>query len=784
MADLFTRLLLDTKGFDRNITKAQKEVGAFASVSKGVFGGLAKFGGYVAAFAGISTSIHAAVTANMEFEKSLSTLRAITGVTAEELNYFRAEAIRMGMDSTQSATQMVEAFKLIGGQMPELLKNKTALTQTAEAAVTLAEAAELDVPTAAKALTGALNQMGQSSNHAREYINILAAASQEGAAEIPYLNAAIEKAGGTATVVGVKFSDLVASIEAIAPRVTEASTAGISLRNVFLTLESQADARLRPSVVGLSKTLENLAAMNLDATQMTKMFGRETVTAAIALLQERDNFEELRKKIVDTNAAYDMARTNNDNLAGSVSKLENAWASLVNSFSKSNGFLQWVIDDITYLVNKVTELTMSADELAERKYAGEKQTEVDESNKRIRAYMDSGMTKEQALNKEILTANTMYPEAAALEVRKRQLEKLTKQATQERLLSFNDVSSPETAKAMLEMKKLVELSQREYLMRQAIYDNVEAQRKEMEAAAKAQEDINKETANAANPDIPRIGSAAYLDKEITAKRKEISLAISDKDRLRLSQELDELVKQRRYMDLEIKYKTDFISDTRQRKDMAKAMKEFRDMAQLPDFSNEKIQPLNLKLQTKEAENYANTLGSIATAIQSVGAVFSTESNGMLQYFANIVSGAAQAATAISALIPIKKAEANANMEAAATGVASSVAGIPFVGAIMAVSAVASLVAAMATIPQFAEGGIVGGSSFFGDKLLARVNSGEMILNRDQQRTLYSLTETDRAASVNIGFDKVRGSDIYLSLSNYMKKQERNYELRNGLHTSF
>lgn len=769
MADLFTRLLLDTKGFDRNITKAQKEVGAFASVSKGVFGGLAKFGGYVAAFAGISTSIHAAVTANMEFEKSLSTLRAITGVTAEELNYFRAEAIRMGMDSTQSATQMVEAFKLIGGQMPELLKNKTALTQTAEAAVTLAEAAELDVPTAAKALTGALNQMGQSSNHAREYINILAAASQEGAAEIPYLNAAIEKAGGTATVVGVKFSDLVASIEAIAPRVTEASTAGISLRNVFLTLESQADARLRPSVVGLSKALENLAAMNLDATQMTKMFGRETVTAAIALLQERDNFEELRKKIVDTNAAYDMARTNNDNLAGSVSKLENAWASLVNSFSKSNGFLQWVIDDITYLVNKVTELTMSADELAERKYAGEKQTEVDESNKRIRAYMDSGMTKEQALNKEILTANTMYPEAAALEVRKRQLEKLTKQATQERLVSFNDVSSPETAKAMLEMKKLVELSQREYLMRQAIYDNVEAQRKEMEAAAKAQEDINKETANAANPDIPRIGSAAYLDKEITAKRKEVSLAISDKDRLRLSQELDELVKQRRYMDLEIKYKTDFISDTRQRKDMAKAMKEFRDMAQLPDFSNEKIQPLNLKLQTKEAENYANTLGSIATAIQSVGAVFSTESNGMLQYFANIVSGAAQAATAISALIPIKKAEANANMEAAATGVASSVAGIPFVGAIMAVSAVASLVAAMATIPQFAEGGIVGGSSFFGDKLLARVNSGEMILNRDQQRTLYSLTETDRAASVNIGFDKVRGSDIYLSLSNYMKK---------------
>lgn len=770
MADLFTRLLLDTKGFDRNITKAQKEVGAFASVSKDVFGGLAKFGGYVAAFAGISTSIHAAVTANMEFEKSLSTLRAITGVTAEELNYFRAEAIRMGMDSTQSATQMVEAFKLIGGQMPELLKNKTALTQTAEAAVTLAEAAELDVPTAAKALTGALNQMGQSSNHAREYINILAAASQEGAAEIPYLNAAIEKAGGTATVVGVKFSDLVASIEAIAPRVTEVSTAGISLRNVFLTLESQADARLRPSVVGLSKALENLAAMNLDATQMTKMFGRETVTAAIALLQERDNFEELRKKIVDTNTAYDMARTNNDNLAGSVNKLQNAWASLVNAFSKSNGFLQWVIDDITYLVNKMTELTMSADELAERKYAGEKRTEVDESNKRIRAYMDGGMTKEQALSKEILNANAMYPEAAALEVRKRQLEKLKEayeKATDGKYMHmalspgqipFRINQGDAEEKAYKEMEALFELSQREYLMRQAIYDNVEAQRKEMEAAAKAQKDINKETGNAPDPDIPPIGSAAYLDKEITAKRKEISLAISDKDRLRLSQELDELVKQRRYMDLEIKYKTDFISDTRQRKDMAKAMKEFRDMAQLPDFSNEKIKwenPLG-KEQTARVNEYANALQSVSSIMGSLGGLIKGNSDNMAEWTLSSAANIAQMIVQLQAL-------------ATANGVASAFSA-PWPANLAAVATVMSTVASIfSSLPQFAEGGIVGGSSFFGDKLLARVNSGEMILNRDQQRTLYSLTETDRAASVNIGFDKVRGSDIYLSLSNYMKK---------------
>lgn len=40
------------------------------------------------------------------------------------------------------------------------------------------------------------------------------------------------------------------------------------------------------------------------------------------------------------------------------------------------------------------------------------------------------------------------------------------------------------------------------------------------------------------------------------------------------------------------------------------------------------------------------------------------------------------------------------------------------------------------INPFADGGIVGGSSFTGDKVIARVNSGEMILNRSQQSKLF------------------------------------------------
>ena len=51
--------------------------------------------------------------------------------------------------------------------------------------------------------------------------------------------------------------------------------------------------------------------------------------------------------------------------------------------------------------------------------------------------------------------------------------------------------------------------------------------------------------------------------------------------------------------------------------------------------------------------------------------------------------------------------------------------------------------------SFAGGGMVGGSSFSGDKLFARVNSGEMILNNRQQNNLAGLIGAGGGQSVNV-----------------------------------
>lgn len=742
MANIYTRLLLNTDGFDKNLFKAQKNLKGFAATSQGVFSGLSKFAGYAAAFTGLSTSIHAAVTANMEFEKSLSSLRSLTGVSADELNYFRTEAIRMGMDSTQSAKQMVDAFKLIGSQMPELLKNKEALTQTAEAAVTLAEAAELDVPTAAKALTGALNQMGESSAHAAEYINILAAASQKGSADIPYLNRSIENAGGAASSVGIKFNELVAAIEAIAPKITDAASNGTNLRNIFLTLESATDNNLRPSVVGLSKALENLAAKNLDAVQLTKMFGKESVTAAIALLKERDAFDDLREGIVGTNTAYDQARINNDNLAGSLGKLQSSWTSFINTMAGSNGILKNAIDNLRDVVNWATRAIAMTDD---QKKVYDNRSNTDEAIKRMDLYIQKGESAEMALKKTMADlTRTMFPDVQFLEEYKRKSQLLSQQSKTYGGSQYYD-----------ELKKYNELY-RTALKQKDTYDVISRQLNDHLASLTAQKQVTEEitqeeqkVADGGQAGSPK-GSLGYLDEQIREQQKRLAEATTNQARVAVQKTINELEAQKIFLRAQVETTIFQTGRTAPQGPATENKTSLGDLAKV-DFSKFKIP--DIKPAIEDNEEYADSFLRISQSIGTMTSAFAANSDSIGQWAINSIGNIAQMIMQLQAL-------------ATAQGVASAAA-LPFPASLGAIATIVATIASIfSSLPKFADGGIVGGSSFYGDKLLARVNSGEMILNKKQQAALYGMTG---GSEITLGVSRIQGADLYLSLKNYMSK---------------
>ena len=109
---------------------------------------------------------------------------------------------------------------------------------------------------------------------------------------------------------------------------------------------------------------------------------------------------------------------------------------------------------------------------------------------------------------------------------------------------------------------------------------------------------------------------------------------------------------------------------------------------------------------------------------------------------------------------------------AAAQIFAAHASIPFAGPGIAAGYVTAMESLLASLMAFANGGIVGGSSFFGDHMLARVNSGEMILNKNQQKNLFDAIDQNKlggAGANNIVVTgKIRGKDLLLVQQHYNK----------------
>tara|TARA_R110000868_G_C10970676_1_gene769826 strand:- start:5524 stop:7707 length:2184 start_codon:yes stop_codon:yes gene_type:complete len=161
---------------------------------------------------------------------------------------------------------------------------------------------------------------------------------------------------------------------------------------------------------------------------------------------------------------------------------------------------------------------------------------------------------------------------------------------------------------------------------------------------------------------------------------------------------------------------------------------------------------------------------------SVGNAFSDMANGFVESlgladtgFQGFVKSLAQTAIKLISIL-LAESIALSIKGGAASGAATGAAAIFTTPAFIS-TAIAGVMGAFAAIPKFETGGIVGGSSFYGDKILARVNSGELILNQDQQRNLAGMMAT-QGAEIFIPETRLRGEDIVISYNRTNRKNER------------
>lgn len=315
-----------SRRFNRNArTDAKKTEEAYKRVSASVTG----LAGRLAGFAGAGLSLGTFINTTRQYSQSLSDLQAITGATSAQMKLYDQAAQEMGRTTEYSASQAAEAIKLMASAKPELLNTSAGLTAATRSALTLAQAAGTTLPDATRTLALSLNQFGVGASEADRYINVLAAGAKFGSSEIADTAAAIKNGGVAAAQAGVGFETLNAAIQVLAEREVKGGEAGTALRNVILKLEKGADKTLKPSVVGLSQALENLAGKNLSTKQAVRLFGLENLSAASILVQNREKVESLTAALTGTQTAHEQAEIRVNNLNGDLLSLTSAFEGLI-----------------------------------------------------------------------------------------------------------------------------------------------------------------------------------------------------------------------------------------------------------------------------------------------------------------------------------------------------------------------------------------------------------------------------------------------------------------------
>lgn len=715
MAKNEARLGMDISDYEKKLTKATEELNKFVKGGVGGLGNLgnaidtmsgrktggtlkmvgaigalaASFGAASGAAAVMKDSIDKATT----FEKSMSQLKALTGLGEDEMGKLKQAAIDLGSTTTQSASQAADAFRIIGSAKPELLKSADALASVTKDAITLAEAAGMEVPQAASALTTALNQMGKGASDATRFINVLAAGSQQGAGDIEWLNSAITQSGTAVKAVGTEFEELVANLEQLAQGGFDASSAGTALRSIIMNLEKQGTAKLKPSVVGLTQAFKNLRTECKTLSDYQDIAGKQFASQAMMLAENAEKAEKMRKAITGTSTATDMAKTANDNFAGSVNSLKSAWEGFMLTINSSNGFLRRWVDNTTTLVNNMRYLVSTREQQvsmgADAIFNGVNGQEGIKGT--IKARMDA-------------TINEGWSQETVI---KRALADLDKWYAQRRKENRGDVIMLEALnEAYVEAQKYV----------QGYFKQTRKAEEETDKLKKGLDGLDggdgKDKKPKKEPKVYDVGSIGYYEQKLKEANEKVIEATDAEAREAARRVVDTYKREIARLNGEGMKLSPTIAktDTAEITGLSTAAANIDTSAlDRKMMENEAIREQLTLLQ--ELDSFQKDMAMegvmrLAGAFETLGGAIGGTAGNIVSLIGTMAAQVAQGIATIASLqmqAASYRQEASDATKAAAAKAMEAHSWIPFVGVAMAVGMVATMIAAIKNVPQFAEG---------------------------------------------------------------------------------
>lgn len=226
----------------------------------------------------------AATKLALDFDKSMTQIQSLVGVSASEVSKMGEAAKRMAVDTGKSANEAAEALFFITSAG---LRGEEAM-QVLEASLKAAAVGLGETKTIADLSTSALNAYGSENLSASEATDILTAAVREGKLEASQLAGAMGGVIPIASNMGVRFDEVAAAMAAMSRTGTGAAEGATQLNAILASLK-------KPT----AQAEQALESMGMTTDSVQKSLREQGLLATLEMLQN-----SMTKTGLDTTAIF------------------------------------------------------------------------------------------------------------------------------------------------------------------------------------------------------------------------------------------------------------------------------------------------------------------------------------------------------------------------------------------------------------------------------------------------------------------------------------------------
>lgn len=284
----------------------------------------------------------------MDFESQLSSIKAVSGATSDEMAKLGDLAEEMGAKTKYSSVEAAQGIE-------ELIKAGVSVTDIIggglEGALSLAVAGELELADAAEIASTALNAFKSDGLDVSKAADILAGAANASATSVSELKFGLSMVSAVASGVGMSFADTNTALAVFAQNGLKGSDAGTSLKTMLLNLSPSTEAASEmmgelglltkegsslfydasgkiKSLAEISELLKTkLAGLTDEQRQMAlkTMFGTDAIRAANILYKEGASGVETMFGAMSKVKAVDVMNERLNNTKGAIEELKGAF---------------------------------------------------------------------------------------------------------------------------------------------------------------------------------------------------------------------------------------------------------------------------------------------------------------------------------------------------------------------------------------------------------------------------------------------------------------------------